>query len=225
MGARIDPVTGPSQSRGAETHVGLIGGSFDPIHVGHTSIAREVQDRLGLSRTVFVPAGEPPHKLDKRLAEPEHRLAMVRLAIARMPQFTVSRIDLDRPGPCFSVDTVRLFQDALGAKAQLYFLIGADSLAELATWYQPRRLLRLCHVVAVERPGYHVARTEYERLFPGAPPVVYIRLRSPVDVSSTDIRRRIGQGRSIHGLVSDAVEQYIQRHGLYRGSRCHEDRP
>jgi nicotinate-nucleotide adenylyltransferase len=207
----------PSLSPGAETHVGLIGGSFDPIHVGHTSIAREVHDHLGLSRTVFVPAGEPPHKLDQRLADPEHRLAMVRLAIAGSPQFAVSRVDLDRPGPCFSVDTVRLFRDALGAEAHIYFVIGADSLAELATWYRPRLLLRLCQVVAVERPGYHVAREEVERLLPGAPPVVRISLKSPVDVSSTDIRRRIAQGRSIHGLVSDAVEQYIQRHGLYRG--------
>ncbi len=216
-------MTGSSLLPGAETHVGLIGGSFDPIHVGHTSIAREVHDRLGLSRMVFVPAGEPPHKLDKRLAEPEHRLAMVRLAIAGLSQFAVSRIDLDRPGPCFSVDTVRLFRDTLGVGAHLYFLIGADSLAELATWYQPRRLLRLCQVVAVERPGYHVAREEVERLFPAALPVVHVSLRSPVDVSSTDIRRRIAQGRSIHGLVSDAVEQYIQRHGLYRSSNSHFD--
>ena len=106
-------MTGSSPSPGAEAHVGLIGGSFDPIHVGHTSIARVVRERLGLSRMVFVPAGEPPHKLDKRLAEPKHRLEMVRLAIARWPQLAVSRMDLDRPGPCFSVDTVRLFRDAL----------------------------------------------------------------------------------------------------------------
>jgi nicotinate-nucleotide adenylyltransferase len=141
---------------------------------------------------------------------------MVRLAIARLAQFAVSRIDLDRPGPCYSVDTVRLFRDALGVEARLYFLIGADSLAELATWYEPRRLLRLCQVVAVERPGYPIAREEVERLFPGAPPVVHVRLRSPVDVSSTDIRRRLAQGRSIRGLVSEAVERYIQRQGLYR---------
>jgi nicotinate-nucleotide adenylyltransferase len=170
---------------------------------------------------VFVPAGEPPHKLKKRLAAPEHRLAMVRLAIAGLSQFAVSRMDLDRPGPCFSVDTVRLFRDALGAGAHLYFLIGADSLAELATWYRPQHLLRLCQVVAVERPGYPVALEEYERLFPDAPPVVHISLRSPVDVSSTDIRRRVAQGRSIHGLVSDAVEQYIQRHSLYHGGNSH----
>jgi len=200
-----------------------MGGSFDPIHVGHTSIAREVYERLGLSRMVFVPAGEPPHKLDKQLAEPEHRLAMVRLAVAGVPHFAVSRLDLDRPGPCFSVDTVRLFRDALGSEAHLYFLIGADSLAELATWYRPRHLLRLCHVVAVERPGYSVAREEFERLFPGAPPVVHVSLRSPVDVSSTDIRRRVAEGRSIRGLVSDAVACYIQRHDLYRSANSHVD--
>jgi nicotinate-nucleotide adenylyltransferase len=209
-------MTGLSLSPSAEMHVGLMGGSFDPIHVGHTSIAREVHERLSLSRTVFVPAGEPPHKLNQRLADPELRLEMVRLAIAGLPQFSVSRMDLDRPGPCYSVDMVRLFRDALGPQAQIYFLIGADSLAELATWHQPRRLLHLCHVVAVERPGYPVAREEVGQLFLGAPPVVHVRLRSPVDVSSTDIRRRIAHGCSIRGLVASAVEHYIQRHGLYR---------
>ena len=209
------PETGPIRGR-----VGLIGGSFDPIHAGHLSIAREVRERLGLDRMVFVPAGQPPHKLGKRLADAEHRLAMVRLAIAGHPHLTVSRVDMDRPGPCYSVDTVRLLRDRLwsarGAETQIFFLIGADSLAELPTWYRPRELLRLCTVVAVGRPGYDVDPGDLERLLPGAPPVLYLRLNTPVDVSSTDIRRRVAEGRSIRGLVPEDVERYIHKHGLYR---------
>jgi nicotinate-nucleotide adenylyltransferase len=202
--------------RAGELRVGMIGGSFDPIHVGHLSIAHEVYERLGLSQMAFVPAGQPPHKLDKRLADVEHRLAMVQLAIADCPHFFLSRIDVDRPGPCYSVDTVRLLQDAYGPESHIYFLVGADSLAELPTWYRPEELLRLCTVVAVGRPGYHVERGAVARLFPDAPPILYLELASPVDVSSTDVRRRVAEGRSIHGLVPGAVERYIDQHGLYR---------
>jgi nicotinate-nucleotide adenylyltransferase len=206
----------PTVDGAGELRVGMIGGSFDPIHVGHLSIAREVCERLGLSRMVFVPAGQPPHKLDKRLADAGHRLAMVQLAIAGRPRLRMSRIDVDRPGPCYSVDTVRLLRDEYGPGARIYFLIGADSLAELPTWYRPGELLRRCTVVAVGRPGYDVDLEATERLFPGAPPIVYLELASPVDVSSTDIRRRVAEGRSIRGLVPEAVERYIHRHGLYR---------
>ena len=211
--------TSPVTDR-VKVRVGLIGGSFDPIHVGHLSIAREVRERLDLERMVFLPAGQPPHKLGKRLADAEHRLAMVRLAIAGHHHLTVSRVDMDRPGPCYSVDTVRLLRDqfrsAWGAETQIYFTIGADSLIELPTWYQPRELLRLCTVVAVGRPGYDVGPGELERLLPGAPPVLYLTLNTPVDVSSTDIRQRVVEGRSIRGLVPEAVERYIEQYGLYQ---------
>ena len=213
---QTSPMTDRNQVR-----VGLIGGSFDPIHAGHLSIAREVRERLDLERMVFVPAGQPPHKLDKRLTGAEHRLAMVRLAIAGHPHLTVSRVDMDRPGPCYSVDTVRLLRDrfrsAWGAETQIYFTIGADSLIELPTWYQPRELLRLCTVVAVGRPGYDVDPGELERLLPGAPPVLYLTLNTPVDASSTGIRQRVAEGRSIRGLVPKAVERYIEQYGLYQG--------
>jgi nicotinate-nucleotide adenylyltransferase len=202
----------------------MIGGSFDPIHIGHLTIAREVRARLGLRCMVFVPAGQPPHKLDKELAETEHRLSMVRLAIAEHPHFALSRIDVDRPGPCYSVDTVRLLRDRLqsawGARTQVYFTVGADSLLELPTWYRPEELLRLCTIVAVGRPGYPIDRGALEGLFPDAPPIVYIELVSPVDVSSTDIRRRVAAGDPIRGMVPEAVERYIDRHGLYRDRPC-----
>jgi nicotinate-nucleotide adenylyltransferase len=211
----LTPPTDPVAPR-----VGVIGGSFDPIHLGHLAIAHGVRERLGLDRMVFVPAGQPPHKLGKRLAPVEHRLAMVRLAIDGQPQFALSRVDLDRPGPCYSVDTVRLLRDqfraAGGKEAQIYFTIGTDSLAELPTWYRPEELLRLCTVVAVGRPGYEVDLSELERLFPGARPILYVELDTPVDMSSTGIRQRVAEGRSIHGLVPEAVERYIEQHRLYR---------
>lgn len=209
------PAAGLSPAR-----IGVLGGSFDPIHVGHLGITREVHERLGLDRSVFLPAGQPPHKLDKRLTDVEHRLAMVRLAIADRPHLTMSRVDVDRPGPCYSVDTVRLLRDqfrSVGTEPEIYFLIGADSLIELPTWYRPRELLQLCTVVAVGRPGYRVDPGALGRLLPGAPPVTYLELDSPVDVSSTGIRQRVAEGRSIRGLVPEAVERYILEHNLYRG--------
>ena len=194
----------------------MLGGSFDPIHVGHLHIARQVYARLGLDRLVFVPAGQPPHKLDQALTDPEQRLEMVRLAVEDEPRFVLSRIDVDRPGPSYSVDTVRLLKKEWGAGAQIYFLIGADLLADLTTWHQPRRLLELCQVVAVGRPGHRVDVDALNRRFAGAPPVVLLEDVSPIDVSATEVRRRVAGGHSIEGLVPPAVAAYIQAHGLYR---------
>jgi nicotinate-nucleotide adenylyltransferase len=200
----------------AGTRVGLLGGSFDPIHAGHLHIAQHACTHLGLDQVVFMPAGQPPHKLDQALTDPEHRFEMVRLALVGQRCFTLSRIDLDRPGPCYSVDTVRLLQDELGPQARIHFLIGADSLADLPTWYQPRRLLELCQVVVVGRPGHSVDLAALERRFPGAPPVILLKQMPPIDVSATEIRQRVAAGRSIEGLVPPAVAWYIDAHGLYR---------
>jgi nicotinate-nucleotide adenylyltransferase len=184
------------------------------------SIAREACDRLELDEMVFVPAGQPPHKLGRKLTGAEHRLEMVRLAIAGRPRFSVSRVDLDRSGPCYSVDTVRLLQEAWGPEVAIYFLIGADSLADLHTWHQPWRLLELCTVVAVGRPGYEVELDRLERLYPGAPPVLYLEHTPLIDVSATDIRRRVAEGRSIEGLVLPSVARYIREHRLYRKAQA-----
>ena len=200
------------------TRIGLFGGSFDPIHVGHLHIARQACARLDVERVVFVPAGRPPHKLAQALTEPKHRFEMARLAVAEEPCFSISRIDLDRPGPCYSVDTVRLLQETWGPDARIHFLIGADSLADLPTWYQPRRLLELCQVVVVGRPGYDLDLARLERRFPGAPPVVFLEHVPQIDVSSTEIRRLVSAGCSIEGFVPSAVAAYIKAHGLYRAS-------
>jgi nicotinate-nucleotide adenylyltransferase len=201
------------------TRVGMLGGSFDPIHVGHLHIARQARQRLDLDLVVFVPAGQPPHKRTQGLSDPERRYEMVRLALDGQPEFSVSRIDLDRPGPCYSVDTVRLLKERWGPGVRIYFLIGADSLADLPTWYRPRQLLELCQVVAVGRPGYHVDLAALEQRFAGAPPIVLLESAPLVDVSATQIRRLVGEGRSIAGLVPPAVAAYITAHGLYSAPR------
>lgn len=195
--------------------VGLFGGTFDPIHIGHLIIAEEVRTRLGLDRMIFIPAGLPPHKLDQAITAPQHRLEMVRLAIADNSHFAVSRVDIDRFGPSYTVDTVRLFLDGWGAHTELYFLMGADSLVELPTWRQPDRLMRLCRIVAVGRPGYRVELAELDRLLPGAANLIRMMDTPIVDISSTDIRRRVQQGRTIRYLVPAAVERYIVEHRLY----------
>jgi nicotinate-nucleotide adenylyltransferase len=193
----------------------VIGGTFDPIHIGHLVIAEEARTRLGLGQMVFVPAGRPPHKLDHDVADAEQRWEMVGLAIADNPHFMALRVDIDRAGPCYSVETVRILQEAWGPQTRVFFLIGSDSLSELPTWYQPDRLRRQCHVVAVGRPGYPMDLDEVERVLPGAATLIRV-LEAPVlDISSTEIRRRVREGRSIRYLVPAAVEQYIHEHGLY----------
>ena len=198
--------------------VGVIGGTFDPIHVGHLIIAEEARTRLGLDRVVFVPAGQPPHKLDHQIADPERRLDMVQLAIADNEHFCVSRVDLDREGPCYTVDTIRLLQDAWGAEAEIYFVIGSDSLADLPNWYHPEELLRLCRVVTVERPGQEVNVEELGRLLVGADSLIRMPDTPIVDISATEIRSRVRGGRGIRYLVPPSVECYIDQHGLYRGA-------
>jgi nicotinate-nucleotide adenylyltransferase len=196
--------------------IGVIGGTFDPIHIGHLIIAEEARTRLDLSRVVFVPAGQPPHKTVQQISDPERRLEMVQLAVSDHEHFCVSRLDIDREGPCYTVDTIRLLRNVWGADAEIYFLIGADSLADLPKWHQPDRLLRMCHVVAVQRPGYKVDLAKIDRLIPGAAVLIQMLAAPTLDISSTEIRNRVGAARSIRYLVPASVERYIDQHGLYR---------
>jgi len=195
--------------------VGVFGGTFDPIHIGHLVAAEETRVQLRLERVVFVPAGLPPHKLANHISPVEHRLAMVQLAIASNPYFTVSRVDIDRFGPCYTVDTMELLRDEWGPGVELYFIMGSDSLADILTWYKPERLIRLCRLAVVKRPGYNVDIKELDRLLPGIASRVQF-INSPlIDVASCDIRRRVREGLSIKYQVPEAVERYIYEHGLY----------
>lgn len=201
--------------------IGVLGGTFDPIHIGHLVAAEEVRARLDLERVVFVPAGLPPHKLHIHVTPTEHRLNMVQLAIADNPHFALSRVDVDRFGPSYTVDTVELLRDEYSPNAELYLIMGSDSLAELLTWHKPERLIRLCRVVALRRPGYRVDLEELNRLLPGAIARVQLLEMPLLEVSSTDLQRRVRMGLPIKYLVPPAVEAYIRQHGLYQDFRSY----
>ena len=196
--------------------VGVFGGTFDPIHIGHLVSAEEVRVKLGLECVVFVPAGLPPHKLDHVMSPVEHRLAMVELAIASNPHFAVSRVDVDRFGPCYTVDTIELLRDEWGADVEIYFIMGSDSLLDILTWHNPRRLIRLCRLAVVSRPGYQVDLDELDALLPGVASRVQMLNAPELAISSTDIQRRVREGLSIKYQVPEAVEAYIYQHKLYQ---------
>jgi len=196
---------------------GVLGGTFDPIHKGHLIIAEAARKKLRLARVIFVPAGQPWLKNDRDITPAEHRVNMVRLAIAGKAHFEQSTVEVDRPGPSYSVDTVAALRKDFGDEAQIYFLIGWDSLAELPEWHQPRRLLKLCKLVAITRPDF--SRPDLKSLESSVPgitkSVVWLDIK-PVDISSSDIRRRVAHGISINRLVPGNVEKYIKENGLYR---------
>ena len=196
--------------------VGVLGGTFDPIHIGHLVSAEEAWVELKLERVVFIPAGLPPHKLDHVMSPVEHRLAMVELAIASNPHFAVSRIDIDRFGPCYTVDTIELLRDEWGPGVKIYFIMGSDSLLDILTWHNPRRLIRLCRFAVVSRPGYQVDLDELDALLPGVASRVHMLNAPQLAISSTDIQRRVREGLPIKYQVPKAVEDYIYQHKLYQ---------
>lgn len=204
--------------------IGVLGGTFDPIHIGHLAAAEEVRVRLALKHVIFVPAGLPPHKLHLGITPTEHRLKMVQLAIADNPHFTLSRVDIDRFGPSYTVDTVELLGDEYGPDAELYFIMGSDSLAELLTWHKPERLIRLCRIVALLRPGHRVDKKELDHLLPGAIARVQLLEMPLLQISGTDLQRRVRMGLSIKYLVPPAVEAYIRQHELYQDHQDHQGR-
>ncbi len=197
--------------------IGVLGGTFDPVHSGHLVMAEEARLRLKLARVLFVPARQQWLKRDRKIAPATHRLEMVKLAIAIKPHFEISTVDIDRPGPSYSVETMAILQQQLGADSEIFFLVGWDSLAELPQWREPDKLVQLCKLVAVTRPGFN--RPDLKALESSVPgvtqSVVWLDI-APIDISSSDIRKRVAQGLSIHGLVPDEVESYIKERKLYR---------
>lgn len=197
------------------SRIGILGGTFDPIHHGHLAAAEEARVALGLERVLLVPARVSPLKLDQPLTPALHRLAMTRLAAASNPHMAVSTVDLDRAGPSYTVETLALLQAELGPAAELYFIVGTDSLAELARWHDPARLIRLCRIVAVSRPPYAYDLAPLERLLPGVTERVLYLPIPLLDIAASDLRRRIQEGRSIRYYVPPAVADYIYAHQLY----------
>lgn len=189
--------------------LGVFGGSFDPVHYGHLILAENSREAARLDLVLFVPAPRPPHKLDREQTPFFRRVEMLELAIAGHPAFQVSQIEKDRPGPSFTVDTLTQLQ-AERPEAELFLLLGSDSLQDFPLWYQPERIAELATLVVTLRPGAEKPTnlpTHFRVLWVDAP---------RIDISSTDIRNRVRTGRTIRYLLPRAVECYIETHRLYR---------
>lgn len=193
--------------------IGVMGGTFDPIHHGHLVAASEVASRYGLDEVVFVPTGQPSFKQHQRVTTPEHRYLMTVIATASNPRFTVSRVDIDRAGLTYTIDTLReLAEQRPGA--DLFFITGADAIEQILRWKDAEQLFELAHFVAVTRPGHHLN-------LDGLPPERVSMLEVPaLAISSTGVRDRAASGLPVWYLVPDGVVQYINKHGLYEGPRA-----
>ncbi len=196
--------------------IGVLGGTFDPTHNGHLTVAKEVRIRLGLTKILFVPAGQPWLKEGIPISAAEHRVKMVRLAISDKPCFKLSTIEVDRAGPSYTVDTISELQAQCGGRDEFFFILGWDNLAQLPRWKEPSRLIKMCHLVAVPRPGYSLpALDSLEALIPGLSQRLLLLDKPEVDIDSTAIRNRVAQGLSIRHLVPEPVERYIKQNKLY----------
>ncbi|MFH0983553.1 MAG: nicotinate-nucleotide adenylyltransferase [Planctomycetota bacterium] len=200
--------------------VGLYGGSFNPVHLGHLIVARSVAEKLELARVIFLPSAAPPHKEGECLIEPHHRAEMVRLAIAGEKLFDFSDFDLAREGPSYTIETITDFQQTLPADTELFWIIGADWLMELDTWYKAAELVDACTIVTAARPGWE--RPDLSALSAKLSEAQVAKLREHIletpriDVSATDIRSRVAAGKSIRYLVPDSVQTYIEMFRLYQ---------
>jgi len=194
-----------------------MGGTFDPIHYGHLVTAAAAHDAYDLDLVIFVPAARPPHKDEQQVTAANHRYLMAVLATLSNPHFTVSGVELDRPGPSYTADTMRYFRHLYSEEAELFFITGADAIVEIRNWRNTEGLLDMCRFIAATRPGFPVAKL---RAFIASLPAHQAERISALDVpalaiSSTDLRARVKAGRTIKYLLPESVENYITRNGLY----------
>jgi len=198
--------------------IGLFGGTFDPPHIGHLILASEAQYQLELTRLLWTLTPEPPHKQDQPITPIEHRLAMVNLAIADNPSFELSRLELDRPGPHYTLDTIKLVAEQ-NPDAEIVPVIGGDSLHDLPTWHHPQELLYAAHWIGVmRRPGESANLEELERELPGISSKVHYVDAPLLEIASREIRSRIADGRIFRYYLPDPVYHYINQHHLYHQS-------
>lgn len=212
--------------------VGIFGGTFNPIHVGHLRAAEEIWERFHLQEVIFIASAVPPHKAVEGGIAGEHRMEMVRLAIAGNPHFSLSDIELKRPGKSYSIGTIQFFRQRYGSDLDLFFILGMDAFLEIGTWKSFQELFSLCHFIVMTRPGFD--KDFSVDIIPGAIAdaftyqegenrfihrdgySVYVQGITFLDISSTKIRQEIHEGRSIRYLVPREVERYIERHRFYR---------
>jgi len=196
---------------------GIVGGTFDPPHLGHLVMAEAARTQLGLKEVIFMPAAQPPHKQGVAISSLTHRFAMVRHAIADHEQFTLSTFEATREGLNYTTETMRLLRQEWGNQVELFFILGLDSLIDLPKWYQPQQLIQLVNLAVIARPGYDANMDALERRLPGITKRLVFAHAPLIGISSTDIRKRVQQGLSIRYLVPRSVETYIEQWGLYRG--------
>jgi nicotinate-nucleotide adenylyltransferase len=209
--------------------IGIMGGTFDPIHVGHLAIAEEARDALGLERILFVPAGQPPHKPLAAVTAAADRVAMVELAIADNPAFELTRLEVDRPGPSYTAETVaeiRRAEEAAGRPPDLTLVLSVETFQELPDWHEPEQLLAAARLAVVPREGYPAPDPGWlNDHFPGQEDRVDFLEGPRLGLSSTALRDRVAHHRSIRYLVPAEVARYIEDHHLYRATDTGDARP
>jgi nicotinate-nucleotide adenylyltransferase len=196
--------------------VGIFGGTFDPIHIGHLILAEEAHFQLGLDCVYVVPAGDPPHKRHRRLTPAAQRIHMCKLATADIDYIVISSLDADRPGPHYTSDMVRLMRRKVGPETELYFLMGLDSLRDLPAWHEAAWLVENCRLVALNRHDVTLDWDALEAALPGVRVKVTILDMPELEISSNALQQRVRTGQPIRHQVPRAVEEYINAHGLYR---------
>jgi nicotinate-nucleotide adenylyltransferase len=218
------------KKEGSEKRIGLFGGTFNPIHLGHLRGQEEIREAFQFRQVIFIPSSIPPHKVTEKVIPARHRLEMVRLATSNNPHFSTSDIELSRPGKSYSIDTIRYFQERY--QDDLFFILGGDAFVEIGTWKEFQNLFFLCHFIVMARPG-----SQKDPLSPQLPKALiphfrydpeekvwihlsghrlYFKEISFLDISSTRVRELIEKGESVRYLIPAEVEAYIQKHGLYR---------
>lgn len=207
----------PDELADGPRRIGILGGTFDPPHVGHLWLATLAVDAMGLDRMLFMPAAQPPHKSGQLVSRATDRLLMTRLAIAGNREFELSAIEMERPGPSYTIDSVEQLEGIYPADTRLFLLMAADSLAQIDTWREPDRLLERIEWIVGPRPGSPLPdRSELEARFGERAARIHLLSGPSLDVSSSEIRRRVAAGRAIRYLVPRGVEELITDRGLYR---------
>ena len=194
--------------------IGVLGGTFDPVHNGHLHVANALREALDLERILWVPAGQPPHKTGQIVSSDRDRLAMLDLALSGSAADQINTIDIERSGPSYTADTLEILAEYL-APARLFFLMGEDSLRDLPTWHDPERLLRAAELAVAARPGVDADLASIAREIPSVQSRIHLVPTKEIAISSSEIRRRVGEHQSIHELVPPPVEAYIRDYGLY----------
>ncbi len=195
--------------------IGLFGGTFDPIHVGHLILAEQCREQAALDRVLFIPAARPPHKRAQPLTPFAQRVDMLELAIAGHPPFAIDQLELDRPGPSFTVDTLEALRQRQPGD-EWFLMVGADSLRDFPSWFQPERIATLATLLVVPRPGDQLAATAHLADLPQiAARLQHIHM-PPIGIAARDLRQRVAEGRSVRFFVPRAVEAYIEEKNLYR---------